>query len=177
MKNNHLDVIVMFAKLWGITLADNRTDKAICKALESYDSEELAELLSKWAEEFVKKEFAQDGYVDACDFFDEKMSALISHEKNLSLSDRYPVLLARAGEISRELHNIQEVAEFIIEQGTTHDVNIVTTGGAPFISTFGIFLNSIADEEYRTELLKVLVPMQYACERKNITEAKPNDSN
>ena len=37
---------------------------------------------------------------------------------------------------------------------------ITTSDGTSFISTFGIFLNRIADMDYRDALLKELVPLQ-----------------
>lgn len=37
---------------------------------------------------------------------------------------------------------------------------ITTSDGTPFISTFGIFLNRIADMDYRDALLEELVPLQ-----------------
>ena len=72
----------------------------------------------------------------------------------------YETLIGIAEEEEKELHSVQEVAEFIYRNGMLGDVTILTEDGIPFITTFGIFLNRIADMEYREELLKVLVPMQ-----------------
>ena len=72
----------------------------------------------------------------------------------------YETLIGIAEEEEKELHGVQEVAEFIYRNGMLGDVTILTEDGIPFITTFGIFLNRIADMEYREELLKVLVPMQ-----------------
>lgn len=55
---------------------------------------------------------------------------------------------------------MKEVAEFIYTEGLKGDVLITTSDGMPFISTFGIFLNRIADMDYRDALLKELVPLQ-----------------
>ena len=40
------------------------------------------------------------------------------------------------------------------------DLLITTADGEPFISTFGIYIDRIADMGYRKQLLKVLIPMQ-----------------
>lgn len=72
----------------------------------------------------------------------------------------YETLIGIAEEEEKELHSVQEVAEFIYRNGMHGDVTILTEDGIPFITTFGIFLNKIADMEYREELLKVLIPLQ-----------------
>lgn len=59
-----------------------------------------------------------------------------------------------------ELHSVEEVACFIYEKGLYEDVTIRKADGSPFITTFGIFLDKIADMEYRARLLEVLVPLQ-----------------
>lgn len=60
-----------------------------------------------------------------------------------------------------ELHSIDEVARFIVEEGVHSDVQIYKDQTL-FISTFGIFLDWVADQGYLTELIKVLVPLQMA---------------
>ena len=55
---------------------------------------------------------------------------------------------------------MKEVAEFIYTEGLKGDVLITTSDGTPFICTFGIFLNRIADMDYRDALLEELVPLQ-----------------
>ena len=60
----------------------------------------------------------------------------------------------------RELFSVQEVAEFICEEGKHSDVSIYQENGTLLLNTFGLFLNKITDMEYREELLKVLAPMQ-----------------
>ena len=60
----------------------------------------------------------------------------------------------------RELFSVQEVAEFICEEGKHSGVSIYQENGALLLNTFGLFLNKITDMEYREELLNVLVPMQ-----------------
>ena len=60
----------------------------------------------------------------------------------------------------RELFSVQEVAEFICEEGKHSDVSIYQENGALLLNTFGIFINQITDLEYREELLNTLIPMQ-----------------
>lgn len=59
-----------------------------------------------------------------------------------------------------ELHNVKEVAQFIYDKGRYGDVLITDVEDNPFITTFGVFIDKIADMEYRRELLKALVPLQ-----------------
>lgn len=158
MKQNKVELIVTFAKLWGMTtVSDFRGEKEIYRELEAYDSEELTNLLSTWADEFLSRENE-----DTCDFFDEKMSSLTSSFKSSSISNKYPVLYGYAGGIEKELKSIQEVAQFIIEYGQKGDVTITQECDLFLLNTFGIYINRIVDMEYREELLKVLVPMQQA---------------
>lgn len=78
----------------------------------------------------------------------------------------YPVLFGYAGERMKELNNVTDVAKFIYEEGLRDNVLITTPDGKPFISTFGIFLNRIADTEYRDQLLKELLPLQMGDQHK-----------
>lgn len=72
----------------------------------------------------------------------------------------HPTLYGFGGGETAELHSVQEVAQFIYEKGLQSDVLITKEDGSPFITTFGIFINRIADMDYREELLKELVPLQ-----------------
>ena len=58
-----------------------------------------------------------------------------------------------------ELNTVEEVACFIYEKGLYGDVTIEKDGFL-FISTFGFYLNWIADQQYRLKLLDVLIPLQ-----------------
>ena len=60
----------------------------------------------------------------------------------------------------KELFSIQEVAEFICEEGKRSDVSVYQENGTLLLNTFGIFINKITDLEYREELLNTLIPMQ-----------------
>jgi hypothetical protein len=59
-----------------------------------------------------------------------------------------------------ELHSVQDVAEFICQEGIYGDLTITTEEGEFFLSTFGTFVDRIADLDYRQKLLEVLIPMQ-----------------
>ncbi len=72
----------------------------------------------------------------------------------------HPTLYGMGAGECAELHSVREVAQFIYEKGLTGDVLITREDGAPFITTYGIFLDRIADMDYREELLKELVPLQ-----------------
>jgi hypothetical protein len=72
----------------------------------------------------------------------------------------HPTLLGIGGGETAELHSVREVAQFIYKKGLHSDVLITKENGSPFITTFGIFIDKIADMDYRDELLKELVPLQ-----------------
>lgn len=59
-----------------------------------------------------------------------------------------------------ELTSYKQVAEFIMRNGVKGDVVITDDLDRPFIKTYGIYLDKVADPSYRDELLKILVPMQ-----------------
>lgn len=161
MKQNKLDLIVTFAKMWGIaTVEDYNNEKEIYGNLEAYDAEELTKLLSAWADEFIARDY--DSAPDTGEFFDEKISSLISSFTFSPTASEHPVLYGYAGEITKELKSVQEVAEFIIEFGQKNDVVITRDDDTLFLNTFGNYINRIVDMEYREALLKVLVPMQQA---------------
>lgn len=149
MKNN-LDVIVTFAKLWGITTADLRGDKEAVNTLEGYDSEELANLFTTWADEYMENSDIED----LCDFFDEKMSEIIESAQGY--------VVHPAGYESVELKTINEVAKCIMEYGLKTNLTIYRANGEFLCSTYGIYLNSVSDMRFRAALLEVLVPMQQA---------------
>ncbi len=73
---------------------------------------------------------------------------------------KYPLLIGHSLAGRTRLHNIYEVANFICTHGQYSDLCITQKDGAPFLDTFGIYINKITDMEYQEELLKVLIPMQ-----------------
>lgn len=60
---------------------------------------------------------------------------------------------------SKQLKNIDEVAEFICKNGKRGDVTI-TNNGEPFITTIGIYLDKVADIRYRARLMPILTKRQ-----------------
>lgn len=57
-------------------------------------------------------------------------------------------------------HSVQEVAEFICRHGRQGDLEITYDDNTPFLTTCGIYIDKIADMDYRESLLEVLIPMQ-----------------
>lgn len=83
----------------------------------------------------------------------------------MNIEEKYPLLIGHSLAGRTRLHNIDEVANFICTHGQYGDLRITQKDGTPFLDTFGIYINKIADMEYREELLKVLIPMQHEVER------------
>ena len=76
----------------------------------------------------------------------------------------HPKLIGKANNIAEELRSIEDVARFIIGQGQRGDVQITYEDGRPFLNTFGMYIDRIADMNYRERLLKILIPMQQEIE-------------
>lgn len=70
-----------------------------------------------------------------------------------------------ADSVRSELNSVVEVAEFICQNGRKGDVQIFTEDGKPFLSTMGVFLDRIADPEYRDALLQELIPRQMSLQQ------------
>ena len=97
------------------------------------------------------------------------------------MAKEYPLLYGHAGDVCEELHNTNEVARFIMKHGVNTDVTITTPYDTPLLNTYGIYINRIADMEYRQELLKVLAPIQMNVfdtddESENIEEIENDDT-
>ena len=76
------------------------------------------------------------------------------------MENKYTNLIGYSENTVKDLHGVEEVAEFICEEGLSGDVEIITPDGELFITTFGMYLDKVKDIDYRNELVKVLVPMQ-----------------
>ena len=83
----------------------------------------------------------------------------------MNAEEKYPLLIGHSLAGRTRLHSIAEVANFICVHGQYGDLTITQKDGTPFLNTFGIYINKIADMEYREELLKVLIPMQMEIDR------------
>lgn len=77
-----------------------------------------------------------------------------------AVQENHPLLIGHSIAGRTRLHNIYEVANFICTHGQYGDLRITQKDGTPFLDTFGIYINKIADMKYREELLKVLIPLQ-----------------
>lgn len=80
----------------------------------------------------------------------------------MNTGKKHPRLIGMSHHDERELNSIEEVAKYICEKGVSGDVTITYEDGTPFLNTFGIYIDRISDMEYRSELLKILIPMQKA---------------
>lgn len=76
------------------------------------------------------------------------------------MENKYTNLIGYSENTVKDLHSVEEVAEFICEEGLSGDVEIITSDGDLLVSTYGIYLDKVSDADYRSELVKVLVPMQ-----------------
>lgn len=93
----------------------------------------------------------------------------------MSTTEKYPLLIGHYSQGPKELRGIKEVAEFISTEGRYEDLTIRTPDNRFLLSTYGMYLNKIDDLEYRSELLKVLVPMQQQTERRAFASADEED--
>lgn len=84
----------------------------------------------------------------------------------MSRISSYPHLIGVSDDERKELHGVNEVADFICDQGRFGDLRVFTPDGEEVLNTFGIFIDRICDMEYREELMEVLVPKQKAFEQK-----------
>lgn len=82
MKTSTVEIVVAFAKLWGIRTADfawlgkTLEDEKNHQEMESWDSEELLTLLTRWA-----VEYEQSGVEDTVEFFEGKLETLLAFAK------------------------------------------------------------------------------------------------
>ena len=86
MKTATVEIIVAFAKLWGIKTADfawlgkTSEDEKNRAEMESWDSEELLALLTRWAIEYQTK--CDTGEADdTVEFFENKLETLLTFAK------------------------------------------------------------------------------------------------
>ena len=87
------------------------------------------------------------------------------------MAKEYPLLIGCEMDNQVELHNTKEVAEYICKKGLEGDVYIKYPNGRLMLNTFGMYIDKIDDMEYRSELLKELIPMQIKLERECFEEA------
>ena len=92
----------------------------------------------------------------------------------MNTEEKYPLLIGHSLAVRTRLHSIEEVANFICVYGQYDDLTITQKDGTPFLNTFGIYIDKIADMEYREKLLKALIPMQREIEKENEIETANN---
>ena len=73
------------------------------------------------------------------------------------MAKEYPLLIGHCYRGHKRLRSINDVADFIMKHGKYGGVNVTFENGKFFLDTYGIYINKIVDQEYREELLKVLV--------------------
>ena len=69
------DLIVQFAVLWGIKLANGSEREK--DELRQWDSEELLDLFTGWLDEYRESD-----YDDSVDFFEDKVEELLNREES-----------------------------------------------------------------------------------------------
>ena len=94
---------------------------------------------------------------------------------NVPVAERYAYLLGSAIDGNKRLHNVQEVAEFICTHGQYGDVQIKNDDGFELISTNGVMIEKIADEEYGEEIMKIYLQMQEQSEDEDMEETEDVD--
>lgn len=79
-QNGGLDLIVQFSRLWGQLECDisyTSAKNSLSSELRAYDSIEVCELVTKWANEYLSPECDIE---DSVDFFNEKIHELTGLE-------------------------------------------------------------------------------------------------
>ena len=74
--------------------------------------------------------------------------------------EKYPLLIGHSARGTKHLRGMKEVSDFICQYGQHGDLVITKADGTWFLHTFGIYIDRIADMDYREALLKILIPMQ-----------------
>ena len=76
------------------------------------------------------------------------------------MAKEYRKLIGRSVIGNKNLRSTEAVAEFIYRHGIYGDLKIITEDGKTLIKTNQIYVTDCTDEEYLTELNKILLPMQ-----------------
>ena len=76
------------------------------------------------------------------------------------MAKEYRKLIGRSVIGNKNLRSTEAVAEFICRHGIYGDLKIITEDGKTLIKTNQIYVTDCTDEEYLTELNKILLPMQ-----------------
>ncbi|MBO5559082.1 DUF4313 domain-containing protein [Ruminococcus sp.] len=75
--------------------------------------------------------------------------------------DQPPIVAYGCDDEPAELTDVRQISEFIINNGLYGDISMYKKDTGEFVlSTMGIFIDQIADMDFRNELLTILVPLQ-----------------
>lgn len=75
--------------------------------------------------------------------------------------DQPPVLAYGMNDEPAELTDVRQIAEFIVNNGPYCDISMYKKNTGDYVlNTMGIFIDRIADMDFRSELLTILVPLQ-----------------
>ena len=75
--------------------------------------------------------------------------------------DQPPIVAYGCDDEPAELTDVRQISEFIIKNGLYGDRSMYKKDTGEFVlSTMGIFIDQIADMDFRNELLTILVPLQ-----------------
>ena len=95
--------------------------------------------------------------------------------ENVPAAERYPHLVGYAIDGNKRLRSIEAVAEFICTHGQYGDVQIKNDDGFELISTNGMMIEKIADEEYGEELMKIYLQLQEQSVNEDMDEIEDID--
>ncbi len=116
---------------------------------------------SAFEKKLLRRDISENGVESYEDLIRKVEACRAAAQGNMA----HPLLFGESSDGKEELHSVKEVAEFIIKHGKNDDVIITKEDGSLFIDTFGIYINRIADRQYRDHLLPVLIPMQIETEK------------
>lgn len=85
------------------------------------------------------------------------------------MSEKYEILIGFDGEAKKELHGVEETAEYICDRGRFCDLTITKPDGAFVLGTYGTFINQIVDFDYRAKLMPILTKKQMKQNQINIS--------
>lgn len=75
--------------------------------------------------------------------------------------DQPPIVAYGCDDEPAKLTDVRQISEFIINNGLYGDITMYKKDTGEFVlSTMGIFIDQIADMDFRNELLTILVPLQ-----------------
>lgn len=132
-------------------------------------------------EEYNGEMYAGMGEFEDCEFTDEDyMRSLLGEEyddsiRKIKMEQSYSLLIGHSVKGSEHLRSVQEVAGFICQHGQYGDLTVTQEDGTPFLNTFGIYIDRIADMDYREVLLKTLIPMQMELDGTNAIDELDGD--